>query len=200
MSDTDGTEPDGLAPRWALKRMTDLTHSTLDERLSALDLADEGDYRTFLRIHARALLPIERALEDAGIAQTDLEWPRRARGSSLTADLRGMSTDVPPPLAIEPIPSDHASLLGVLYVLEGSRLGGALLARRAMQGGDRVRDNMRFLSHGTGQRLWPSFLHHLDALGTQGNLDRAGTTARMTFALFDRAVSVETGTQAVPTA
>jgi heme oxygenase len=59
---------------------------------------------------------------------------------------------------------DEAYQFGILYVLEGSRLGAGVLARAARASGDRrIVGAMRFLCHGNGQGFWTSFLQHLEA-------------------------------------
>ena len=177
--------------RWALKRATDPVHQALDERLSALDLTDARNYATFLRINARAMLPVEAALVAAGAAGAGVEWNERRRTDALLADLAGLGISPPPPVAVEPIGGGRAGLLGTLYVLEGSRLGGMILARRAAGGGEAVRSNMRFLDHGAGARLWPRFVAHLDALATGAGMDAATAAALEAFAAFDRAMAAE---------
>ena len=75
------------------------------------------------------------------------------------------------------------------YVLEGSRLGGALLARRAAASGDeRVLANRRFLTHGR-PRLWPDFVVRLDALIDEANLAEAVAGANVAFALYADALA-----------
>jgi len=51
-----------------------------------------------------------------------------------------------------------------MYVLEGSRLGGAVLARRVADNPDAAcRKATRYLRHGERQGLWASFLAMFDA-------------------------------------
>jgi heme oxygenase (biliverdin-IX-beta and delta-forming) len=71
-------------------------------------------------------------------------------------------------------------------VLEGSRLGGKLLLRRALGHPDvRVRAATRYLSHGAGRNLWSSFLVHLEASSAVVTApDEAVAGARAAFALF----------------
>jgi heme oxygenase (biliverdin-IX-beta and delta-forming) len=58
----------------------------------------------------------------------------------------------------------EAHQFGMLYVLEGSRLGARLLARNARAHADaRVRSATRYLRHGENERFWQSFLSALEA-------------------------------------
>ena len=94
----------------------------MDAAFAGHDLADRDSYGAFLIAHARALLPLESALDGAAL------WPEwQPRGDLLRADLATLGLDVPPAMAVEP--GSVAARWGLLYVLEGSRLGGAMLAR-----------------------------------------------------------------------
>ena len=76
--------------------------------------------------------------------------------------------------------------MGVAYVLEGSRLGAAVL-RRAVHGSPdpRVRASSRFLDHGQGQDLWRRFQVRLeDALDTEPRRAAAGLAACWAFDAF----------------
>jgi heme oxygenase len=74
----------------------------------------------------------------------------------------------------------------MLYVLEGSRLGGKLLLRRALADPDpRIRAATRYLAHGDGSGLWQAFLERLEASAAVARShDAAIAGAREAFALF----------------
>lgn len=74
----------------------------------------------------------------------------------------------------------------MLYVLEGSRLGGKLLLRRALANPDRqMRSATRYLGHGDGRDLWRFFLERLEASPTVASApDAAVAGARDAFSLF----------------
>ena len=68
-----------------------------------------------------------------------------------------MGVRVEPEIACSIAP-DIGTMLGWDYVLEGSRLGAALILRTVETSDDpRVRGATRFLSHGDGQSFWSSF-------------------------------------------
>ncbi len=176
--------PAGAAPvplRSLLRAETAEAHRVLDEGLGRYDLADEADYRRFLRIHAHALLPLEAALADRA------PWPAwQPRGGALRADLAALGIAVPPPLAVAP-PATAAEAWGMLYVVEGSRLGGTLLARRVGAGLPAAYLGAR---HGPGE--WRQFL---DAMETDATSERyrelAVAGAQRTFAIFAEAAALE---------
>lgn len=77
-------------------------------------------------------------------------------------------------------------MAGILYVLEGSRLGGSVILRRVLASPDAtLHDHVRFLRHGEGLRLWPSFAAWL-AADEPAQADRSGAVAgaRLAFAAF----------------
>ncbi len=119
----------GLRHRFAmtavhmLRSATAPDHDRVDAAFAGYDLGDRAAYIRFLLAHARALPSAEDAL-----AIHDLpRWRRRA--PMLAADLTALGEIMPDPLPFA-LPAGRAAALGALYVLEGSRLGGVLLARR----------------------------------------------------------------------
>ena len=116
------------AAREALRDGTRAAHEALDGLFARFDLADERGYRRFLKAHAMALPPLERALDEAGMARLLDDWPARRRADALAADLAALGEAMPSPLAVAPL-ATPAAAWGTVYVLEGSRLGGAMLAR-----------------------------------------------------------------------
>ena len=106
----------------ALRARTADRHDEVDAAFAAFRLDRVDDYREFLLAHARALPAAEAVMA----ATPHLpEW--RPRTPLLTRDLAELGVAMPPPLAF---PSTSAAAAwGVLYVVEGSRLGGAMLAR-----------------------------------------------------------------------
>jgi heme oxygenase len=106
--------------------------------------------------------PLERALHAAGVARVLPDWSDRARSEALRADLAAL--DVPEPEAADaPALRGEAYLFGVLYVLEGSRLGAKLLTRQILSDASaRMRRATRYLRHGEGKPLWQTFLERLE--------------------------------------
>lgn len=165
-----------------LRDATGAAHEAVDAAFGAHDLAVPGAYRRFLLAHARALPVAERAMAALPFART---LPTRA--PLLEADLADLDVAAPEPLTFAP-GDDEATLWGVLYVVEGSRLGGALLARQ-------VPPDLpcRYLGavHGSGQ--WRAIRAGLDEAAAGEDAD---WTARMvagalaTFSLYAAAAQV----------
>lgn len=114
--------------RVALRAATADAHARVDRIYSTFDLARRADYGLFLQAQAAALLPLECALDAGAAPHLGLDWQRRRRTGAILHDLDTLSLPVPRSQSLPPIDRPGAAL-GTLYVLEGSRLGGALLAR-----------------------------------------------------------------------
>lgn len=110
-----------------LRARTSAAHATIDAVFSKFDLSDRVSYIGFLKAHARVVPAIEAVLTDA-----KLPLPR-PRAILLKRDLEAFDHYLPPPLRIKKSLST-AEKWGLLYVLEGSRLGGRLLLRRVAPG------------------------------------------------------------------
>jgi heme oxygenase len=171
-----------LTAHAALRDATRQAHDRLDRRFSALNLASISDYGDFLRSHAAAFLPVEQALERSGAAALIAGWHDIKRGDALKSDLDALGLASPPPESA-PDFDGRAELLGGLYVLEGSRLGGKILHKAAGRGFP-----TRFLASRTPAGHWRSFVAMLEEmLYSDGDRATAGATAVRTFECFERA-------------
>ncbi len=170
------------SPRWRLRAGTERTHQSLDDRLGALPIESLEGYAAFLNIVAHPTLALEEALDRGGAGALLPDWERRRRSAAILADLEALG-DVPPP-AVASVPlHSRAQAWGVLYVLEGARLGGQILLRRVRASRDpAVRRATAYLSHGADQRFWPQFLVALDAASAPEAAMAEGANAA--FALF----------------
>lgn len=110
-----------------LRQATGAAHERVDAAFSTLGLADRAHYAAFLRAHARALPAAERVMAAVPLAR-EIAF----RTPLLTADLADLDVAPPAPLAFDV--AGEARAWGVLYVVEGSRLGGAMLARMVPEG------------------------------------------------------------------
>lgn len=146
------------------------------------DLGDRDTYRAFLIAHAVALPPVEQALDHAGFDAALADWPERRRTDAIVSDLAALGTAAPAPLPFPPL-DDMAACWGAAYVLEGSRLGGAYLARQVAA--DLPRS---YLGAAQPAGRWRAFLSALDAaLADARDIARAQATAGEVFALFAEA-------------
>lgn len=178
-----------MSARAALRDATSQAHRRVDAAFSRFDLADLDNYRGFLRAQAAGFLPTEAALDAAGAADLLPDWPARRRGDLLRADLAALDVTPPEPFAPPPIVSANASMLGAIYVLEGSRLGGALLKRAVPMAFPR-----RFLEARQDAGSWRKLLKSLDEfLIRQNDLDVAVAAAEEVFARFEQGANAQLG-------
>ncbi|QDP18933.1 biliverdin-producing heme oxygenase [Sphingomonas xanthus] len=165
-----------------LREATREAHDAIDAAFSALNLGERDDYAAFLTAHAMAFLPVEQALADSGADELFPGWLGARRADLLLADLDALGIAVPPPEQA-PTYADRAALLGGLYVIEGSRLGGKLLRREVGEG-----LSAGFLNAETPPGHWRAFLAILDRLIYSGSEQRGATDAAIhTFQFFGRA-------------
>lgn len=167
-----------------LRVATRAAHDQVDSLLSGFDLGDRANYARFLTVQAAAFLPIEQALEEAGAESVIADWPDRRRSLFLRDDLDAL--DAPfPPLVTPPLFTGSDDILGGLYVLEGSRLGGAMLSRSVGPGLPQ-----RFLGAAQPTGGWKGLMTLLEQLlASDVQRERAGKSAIQTFNCFFRAAT-----------
>jgi heme oxygenase len=186
-----------VSARATLRAATADDHKRVDALFSAFDLASVQGYGAFLEAQADAHLAVEAALDEAGLDRLIPDWQERRRGHLLLQDLTDLGVLLPCSCGSRSpeggtagllLPQEHnddirnAALLGALYVLEGSRLGGAVLKRcipAALP--------TRFLSAPQPPGAWRKLLETLDAFLYEPDLvDAAVGAARQVFKSFER--------------
>ena len=175
--DTTSAAPGRSSARQMLRAATATLHAEVDARFSGPSATDRNAYEAFLTVLARAVLPLEQALDRGGVGRLLPDWRERRRSRALKQDLDLLDISVT---------TDEARLFGRLYVLEGSRLGGKLLVKRAAESDDpQVRAATHYLGHGAGSDFWRSFLQRLET--SEAVLESPQRTllgAREAFGLF----------------
>lgn len=180
-----------MIARQALRSATAENHDRVDALFSAFDLGSPHGYRAFLSAQAEPFVATERELECAGVGVFVPDWRERRRSHLLLDDLSKLAAS---DLRVEDDASlreggtdsrirraDAPALLGALYVLEGSRLGGALLKQR-------VPDHLptRFLAAPEPAGSWRKLLEILDSfLYDPARIDAAVGAARAVFKRFE---------------
>jgi heme oxygenase len=186
------------ALRWRLRAATATTHERMHAHpgfeAAAAGTIELSDYRRLLV----RLYGFHRPFEDivrsaADVYRIDLDMNARARSPMLLADLQTIGFD--PSAATLPLwpPSlrlvSKGSLLGALYVLEGSALGGVQIARALK---DRVGNALGkallfFVGRGDRQgAMWREFVEELESLRDEDEeAMRAEDAAIMTFKAFE---------------
>ncbi|HTU12368.1 MAG TPA: biliverdin-producing heme oxygenase [Allosphingosinicella sp.] len=176
-----------MTARAALRAATGAAHERVDALFSRFPLGDEAGYRDFLLAQAGGFLPVENALDAAGAERVLPDWPNRRRGDLLRVDLAALNVTAPEPFSAPPLFSGKAPMLGAIYVLEGSRLGGAVLKRTVPSHFPR-----RFLEARQAAGSWRSFLQALDDLLIRpDDLAAACQAAREVFARFEQAADAQ---------
>jgi heme oxygenase len=162
----------------ALRNATAADHEAVDGEFGRFDLTLTLSYTQFLMAHARVLGALEGAV--AGI------WlPWRARFPLLQADLAELGIAVSEGLPLQI--TSAARQWGTLYVLEGSRLGGGVLASRVATGLPK-----RYLSATHEAGSWRQFSEALDQVsGSDSDAwrDEAIAGAKLAFARFAQSAS-----------
>lgn len=142
-----------------LRQATQELHQQLDIGFAAGQFADRTAYISFLQMHAQIVPDIEQQLAIRSEFQTLDHWQARLRSPALLHDLKCLSV-APPPIAPFVMPSAPGSVAGITYVMEGSRLGGRLIAKQLNEAG-LGHLPASFVTHGTEQRYWQSYLSWL---------------------------------------
>lgn len=171
-----------------LRMATSERHAALDAQVAAWRIETPSGYGAFLTASAMAIAPLELALERAGVARWLPDWSKRVRRTALAQDLAALSLEAPPfATAVVPSPDFGA---GLLYVLEGSRLGARFLARQVIAGGHGL--PLAYLTQGEGDDLWRSFLAWLEAPNVGTQTDACEDGARYGFQCFSDAFETVT--------
>lgn len=167
--------------RTRLRAATASAHARVDQVFSRFDLSRPADYRAFLAAHAEALLPVETWL-DSHAPAVIADWPSRRRGHLLADDLAvlGQMATATRPFAS----SDHpAAVIGILYVVEGSRLGGRVLARQLPPDLPAT-----YLTPHANGPSWPGLMQRLDEIVTDAASEEIAVSAALqTFERFAKA-------------
>jgi heme oxygenase len=166
----------------ALRDATRDEHDRVDAIFGRFDLTDRRSYIDFLLAHAKALLPVEVALDAAGARTWFPDWPDRRRGRLLELDLSQLDSSAASAAPFT-LAAHVGDVAGAVYVLEGSRLGGRYLARRVAPALP-----TSYLDAPQPPGAWPKLLERLDVLLADGEMaNRALASARAVFARFEDA-------------
>jgi heme oxygenase len=175
-----------------LRDATAGSHAAVDLAFSKYDLTTVASYGEFLCAHARALGGLEHRLTRSRATLP----PWSSRMAYLAADLEALGIALP---RFSPLTGrfSNAVLHGMLYVVEGSRFGSMILARRVPPAFPSA-----FLRAAHAQGEWQSLLTALDTLGSVNPakwITDAVVGAQMTFEHYLRCsstVSLITSTKA----
>lgn len=171
------------APQNELRKRTADLHEALDAKMSRHDLSDPVGYTRFLSVMAKGFGPIEDWLgAHWQFAPQSVAFVRRL--PLIQADLQALGEELPTADAdFDPGDGGRSELLGLLYVLEGSRLGAKVLKTRVAPGLPTA-----FLGDNEPLLAWRTLLLQIDDL-SNGEMDRADVAASAAFDIFLAAAS-----------
>ena len=151
IDETPAAEAHAFSRRNSLRGATDHLHRDLDRIVASFRLGDVTHYRRFLQVSAATLIAVEQLLEHAGVAQLLPDWAERSRREPILADLHSLDSQAQP-LALRRTAPTPAEVFGIVYVLEGSRLGAQVLLEQVLASSDeKVRSASAYLRHGQGR-------------------------------------------------
>jgi heme oxygenase len=190
IEETHAAEAHAFSRRNSLRGATDHLHRDLDRIVASFRLSDATHYRRFLQASAATLIAIEQLLESAGVAQLLPDWAQRSRREPIISDLHHLNSQAQP-LALRRTAPTPAEVFGILYVLEGSRLGAQELLDQVLASSDEnVRNASAYLRHGQGQsNLWRSFLQQLETHEAADDQTQTVSGAVYALTMFIRAFS-----------
>ncbi len=169
--------------RAALREATDHMHRALDACVTGYDLHDDAGYGAFLEASAAPLTAVEALLEAGGVSELLDDWPERRRSPLIVSDLAQLGRTFKP-LQLRRGTPDRSELIGMLYVLEGSRLGARQLHRQIAAGS--VHSGAAAYLGAHDPVLWHRFLDLLESREHAVDTHAMIGGAIFTFALFQR--------------
>jgi heme oxygenase (biliverdin-IX-beta and delta-forming) len=165
-----------------LRSRTRREHVRTEAIYAPFDLQDRDGYARFLIAQASASFAVEQSLESAGVTDVVGDWAERRRAHLLSDDLSQLnvaSVRLQPPSSF----GSSAEIMGAVYVLEGSRLGGKILRKRVFDTAP-----TRFLGAEGKPGAWRDLLTSLNLrLRDKDEIQSAVTAARGVFATFEKA-------------
>lgn len=166
----------------ALREATGELHHQLDNEVMGGGITSRSGYLNFLMMHARILPAVERWLATREVYMQLSDAENRFRTDALKRDIEQMDATFPDEFDMSFL-NDATSVLGISYVLEGSRLGGMKLSRIIEKSGSDY--PVSFLKHGEGKSYWQNFLSWLEtgANGTE-NAQQAADAASALFKAY----------------
>ncbi|MFL8061800.1 biliverdin-producing heme oxygenase [Xanthomonas vasicola] len=153
---------------------------------------DSAAYAQILRRHHGLLAGFEAQLSDWLTTLVGNGWHYRRRVPALREDLRALGQQPDLPLAL-PSVADDAARWGMLYVIEGSQLGGRMIARSVRKQQPALAGALRYFELADDDPAgWRRFQAALDRrLDTPSARDAAIDGAQAMFAHFHTCLAAE---------
>lgn len=170
--------------RFLLREQTCQQHSAVDTAVGSFDTLER--YRLYLQgLHAFRL-PLEARLDEMPWPAHFSGWRPCFIGDLILRDMDDLNVTMRAPAHNISIGRDLESLMGVLYVLQGSSLGARILYGRARDLGLSEAYGARHLAGQAQSQDWKTYLQFLDS-APQMDMDRVVEASRAAFALAETA-------------
>lgn len=180
-----------------LREATHAQHAAINRHAFIEGLTKPGfpleNYLALLRSYAALYRAVEPAIEQWLTSESScFSYSQRRKFPWLLEDLAYFGAS--PSTALHPVPpiNSWGSLVGMLYAIEGSTLGGQVISRslRANLGIEKQSGGRFFFSYGEATRLmWDEFLSFAATVATdQQTLSQAQQASQSCFAMFARAL------------
>ena len=180
-------DPDKLTLTTELRAKTAQAHEALDTSLThAFGQVDQ--YIAFLRASFRVLSNLDTALKSF------VQRPMAECCAQAATDLESLGQPSPSALRTSWQPNDVAEAMGCAYVVEGSRLGGLVLAKVVERELGLSATNYLRGEGPLTKDLWKKFMSELDNWGERATLaerQRAAQAANATFSAYARCFADE---------
>jgi heme oxygenase len=176
----------------ALRSATRALHHRLDHHPLLAPLLSQDvrieQYATALCGLFRIVAPLEQVLADY-IARhhPGYDYQKRRRAAFLGSDIGQLGYELPAIYSALPIIRNDAELVGKLYVLEGSTLGGRVIFRQLQKslGIDQMRAGSFFYGHGEhSETMWQEFWRFAEPLCPTSDHAKAQQAACDVFATY----------------
>lgn len=169
--------------RWQLRERTSEAHAVVDAAVGAF--ADITSYGRYLAAMYRFRAPIESNLAVVVWPAAMGAWRPRQVSAAIADDMRDLGLDIPEAGSRPRMAED--TLMGTLYVLEGSILGSQVLFKRAQALGLSATYGARHLAlQADGIDEWRGFLALLE-VAEPFDIERAAAASLATFAAAESA-------------
>ncbi|KQY18121.1 hypothetical protein ASD36_05915 [Rhizobium sp. Root1334] len=171
--------------RTQLRETTSQAHASLDNMVGSFDSPDT--YRHYLRWISAFREAVEDKLASAVWPGHGDNWDVEMFSGLIAEDLRDLNVAPQPPVNAPDMELSRESLLGMLYVLEGSALGARVLYKRAQSLGFDADFGARHLAvQSRRSDRWPAFLAMLENADAI-DMEQVANASRATFATAEQA-------------
>ncbi|MFJ6325126.1 MULTISPECIES: biliverdin-producing heme oxygenase [unclassified Rhizobium] len=172
--------------RWRLKSATEPHHHRLDALNNQFAMfASVSSYRQYLAATLASRSQLEAMLAAAQIDALVPNWNRIQIVPRLLEDLSDLGGDDPAWVETTGTVIDSSTVIGTLYVLEGSGLGAAILLKRAIKLGMSATFGARHLAQQAANlSSWREMLHLIETTPIDDE-DRCERAAIAAFDVFE---------------